>query len=144
MYFRVFSEDDAFVLCSAELKINYTRCVLTACFIRAAMKHGSCATLKGTRWGFSQRRTKPHKSRNLLQHDSTDVARKVIQLIQTVKFSKTFSGPRKSLERSHKMIWKHSYKDGTWETMWCILRKCTWLPFQGVLWGFSCVTDIKL
>lgn len=106
IYFTVVSEDNGFVLTSAELQINCTRCVLAACSIQSSNETWICATPKG-RWGFSQTRTKSYESRNLLQRNSTDVAWKVIHLIQTVKFSETFSGARKSLQVSHKIIWKH-------------------------------------
>lgn len=36
MYFTVVSENNGFVLTFAKLKINYTRCVLAACFIQSS------------------------------------------------------------------------------------------------------------
>lgn len=49
MYFTVVSEDNGFVLTFAELKINYTRCVLTACFIQSSNETQILCNCKGNK-----------------------------------------------------------------------------------------------
>lgn len=121
MHFTAVCKDNGFSLTSAELKINYTRCVLTACFIQNSSETRIKCNLKWKRWGLSQRKAKSYEGKNL-QQVRTDVVWKVIQLVQTVKFNQTFSGPRKSLQVSHKNICRvtrmqrEKWRGASWES----------------------------
>lgn len=124
------SEDNGSALTSAELNINYPRCVLTASFFLSSNETQTVCDSRGNKvrllWEdkVTRKQKCPAAWQSRCGRDSNSAHRKrdVYWDIQQ---------PKEVIRDQPQNFWKHSYKDETWETVRCTLRKHPWVPFQG-------------